>query len=193
LSVVWLASTFGSHLVFNIMDSTGAFCHGAEASAIEANLGIDQLSPRVFDTSDFCAPTAMKVKAGYRYEVTIQVINKWDDDGWQTGPVGYHTADAPRSAWMKLYLGIPLRRVIFRPWFKIIARVGEKGVDEYFLDPAVKKGNGVPANTYFARFTANRDGELFLYVNDATIGLPWLNSYFYGNNHGSAKISVRLL
>jgi hypothetical protein len=61
------------------------------------------------------------------------------------------------------------------------------------LDPVNKKINGQPSDTYTARFSADRDGELFLYVNDATIGLPWVHSYFYGNNHGSAKVGVRLL
>ncbi len=65
---------------------------------------------------------------------------------------------------------------MFRPWFRLIGRIGETGVDEYFLDPIP-----VPQTTpqaYQATFTAQRGGELFLYVNDAVIGQPWLNAYF---------------
>jgi uncharacterized protein (DUF2235 family) len=193
LSVVWFALVFGSHLLFNVADSMGAFCHGDESAATPVNLGIDQLSAQELKTSQFCAATGMKVRNGYNYEITIEITNAWDDDGWSTNPNGYHTSQQPGSSWAKLYLAVPLRRSIFRPWFRLIARVGETGVDEYFLDPVIKKTTGQPGNTYTARFTADRNGELFLYVNDAAISLPWVYSYFYGNNHGSAKISVRLL
>jgi hypothetical protein len=45
---------------------------------------------------------------------------------------------------------------------------------------------------------ARRSGEVFLYVNDAVIGLPWLSTYFYeksffrDKNHGKAMITIRL-
>src|SRR5258706_6917469 len=89
------------------------------------------------------------------------------------------------------YATIFLRRIMFRPWFRLIGRIGETGVDEYFLDPIP-----VPQTTpqaYRATFTAQRGGELFLYVNDAVIGLPWLNAYFFKRNTGSARVTVRLM
>jgi hypothetical protein len=73
----------------------------------------------------------------------------------------------------------------------LIARVGETGVDEYFLD-SVPVPNTDP-QVYRARFTAQRGGELFLYVNDAVIGLPRLSTYYYKNNKGAAKVTARLL
>jgi hypothetical protein len=92
---------------------------------------------------------------------------------------------------------------MFRPWFRLIARVGETGVDEYFLSPvnrtdktydaATQTATVKPTNVYTARFTANRDGEVFLYVNDAALALPWLYSTYYKNNQGAAKISIKLL
>jgi Uncharacterized alpha/beta hydrolase domain (DUF2235) len=130
LSLVWATLGFGSHLFFNVADSMGAFCHGNEKAAISVNLGIDQLSAQDFKTSEICAPTGLKVKSGYDYEINIQVTSPWDDGAWPTTPLGYHTSQQQGSSWPKLYLAIPLRRVIFRPWFRLIARVGEKGVDE---------------------------------------------------------------
>jgi hypothetical protein len=121
LSVVWVTLSFGSHLLFNVADSMGAVCYGNEQTATSVNLGIDQLSSREFKTSELCAPTGLKVKSGYSYEITIQVTRPWDDNGWPTSPLGYHTSQQPGSSWPKLYLGIPLRRVIFRPWFRLIA------------------------------------------------------------------------
>lgn len=46
---------------------------------------------------------------------------------------------------------------------------------------------------YKAIFKAERSGELFLYVNDAAIGLPWVYDAFYSNNGGQAKVTVRLM
>jgi hypothetical protein len=80
---------------------------------------------------------------------------------------------------------------MFLPWFRLIARIGETGVDEYFLDPIP-----VPQTTpqaYRATFTAQRGGELFLYVNDAVIGLPWVNDHYFKKNAGTAKVTVRLM
>ena len=56
---------------------------------------------------------------------------------------------------------------------------------------------GVPGH-YRDFFVARRNGEVFLYMNDAVIGLPFLSDYFYTNNilksgnRGKAKISIRL-
>jgi len=41
--------------------------------------------------------------------------------------------------------------------------------------------------------TAQYDGELFLYVNDAVIGIPGLPTYFYDNNSGTARVHVQHL
>ena len=35
---------------------------------------------------------------------------------------------------------------------------------------------------------ATRDGDLFLFVNDAVIGIPRLFGVFYQNNSGTAKV-----
>jgi hypothetical protein len=58
-------------------------------------------------------------------------------------------------------------------------------------DPRVVPG--APTETYRDTFVAERSGEVFLYVNDAVLGLPWLNDLFYGNNKGTAKISMNVL
>jgi len=67
---------------------------------------------------------------------------------------------------------------MFRPYFRLVARVGEKGVDEFFLDPVNVRKDDKPTDLYKARFTADRAGEIFLYVNDAVVGFPWINSVF---------------
>jgi hypothetical protein len=44
-----------------------------------------------------------------------------------------------------------------------------------------------------AEIKARRTGELFLYVNDAVIGLPRVAGAFYGNNGGRAQVDVARL
>ncbi|HWL92040.1 MAG TPA: DUF2235 domain-containing protein, partial [Phycisphaerae bacterium] len=93
-----------------------------------------------------------------------------------------------------LFLGVPLRRVFLRPWFRIVGRVGAQGTDEYFMDPDKPTGTGPEKSTQISpAFRVRRDGELFLYVNDAVIGLPSIASFFYGGNEGEATVTVRHL
>jgi uncharacterized protein (DUF2235 family) len=48
--------------------------------------------------------------------------------------------------------------------------------------------------TYVSNFTARSDGELFLYVNDAIVAIPfWTYKGFYANNTGNAKVTIRRL
>ena len=190
LAFLWVGLTSVSHFFFNIADSFGAFCAGtALESQIAVNKGTVQESAIQFDTASLCAPTGFTVKSGYKYEIIITVTDPWTDWGFSTDPTGYRTA--AQSLWDRpgLISGIFLRRVMFRPWFRIIARIGETGVNEYFLDPVKVR---ISNSTYRASFIAQRSGEVFLYVNDAVIGFPWLTKLFYLNNVGTAKISMKL-
>lgn len=71
-----------------------------------------------------------------------------------------------------------------------VARIGEKGVDENFLDPMQVRDPGI--NASLASFTARRSGEILVYVNDAVIAFPGLVSIFYSNNHGAAQVTINL-
>ncbi|WP_130226120.1 hypothetical protein [Bradyrhizobium sp. Leo121] len=189
--MVWVGATILSHFLFNAADSMGAFCKGtSEDKLTPVNKGIDQ-DGRDFATSALCAPTGLKVFAGRSYEIKITVAEPWEDAGRPTTPAGFRTSTIDLSNRWKFRGAILLRRILFRPWYRIIARVGETGVDEYFLDP-IPLPNTTP-QAYKATFKAARSGELFLYVNDAVIGLPWVYDSFYPNNGGKAKITVRLL
>jgi hypothetical protein len=75
-----------------------------------------------------------------------------------------------------------------------MARLGSTGGDEYPLEAVRRVGRDVLKKELVAEFTARTTGELFLYVNDAVIGLPGLADYFYvrqaGRNFGTAKIKA---
>jgi len=190
-AMVWFGATLLSHFLFNAADSMGAFCNGTAADKLVAvDKGIPQDAADL-DTTAICAPTGLTVRTGFKYEVAITMTEPWEDAGRAVTPVGYRTSTMQGIAKLEGYATIFLRRILFRPWFRLIARVGETGVDEYFLDPA--PAPNTDPQVYKARFTADRSGEIFLYVNEAVIGVPWLNDRFYRNHKGKAKVTVRLL
>jgi hypothetical protein len=189
----WVALAGASHLLFNVADSTGAFCRETPKEQQKpVNLGTPQAVQQVFSTNAFCFATGLTVRTGYHYEVAATVREPWFDGHIPAGPSGYETSETPIWSRALLYPGIILRRIIFRPWFRLIARVGATGVDEYFLD--VERTNRANSRTtvYKASFTAEHDGEVFLYVNDASLAPPRWHSYFYDNNTGTADITIRL-
>ena len=191
LAMVWFGATLVSHFLFNAADSMGAFCNATPDDQLTpVNKGIDQ-DGKDFATASICAPTGLKVFAGHSYEIRISVIEPWTDADRPTNPAGFRTSTVELSNRWKFRTAIFLRRILFRPWYRIIARVGQNGVDEYFLDP-IPLSNTTP-QTYKATFKADRSGELFLYVNDAVIGLPWIYDAFYPNNGGRAKVTAKLL
>jgi uncharacterized protein (DUF2235 family) len=58
---------------------------------------------------------------------------------------------------------------------------------------AVKQCGGqnlLPSRKLVAEFTPRKSGELFVYVNDAVLLWPGMVKYFYGNNSGSAQVTV---
>jgi uncharacterized protein (DUF2235 family) len=191
-ALVWLVLIGASHFAFNVADSMGAFCHGTAADQLYPARSDLREAPQNFTTDMLCAPTGFSARRGYSYEIMVTVIEPWTDDDVATTPVGYGTSSVAMPRRVLLYSGVLLRRVVFRPWFRLIARVGEAGTAEYFLDP-VKAKSTDGQKVYRTSFKAERSGEIFLYVNDAVIALPWLVDRFYGDNHGSAKIEVREL
>ena len=58
------------------------------------------------------------------------------------------------------------------------------GGEENFLDP----DSGGARFAISEKFKATRDGELFLFVNDATVGIPGWYDVFYKNNRGSTRV-----
>jgi hypothetical protein len=193
VALVWLGATFTSHTLYNIADSAGAFCHGSDQRGLKKLEQKGQKSDELlFATDQLCFPTGVAVEEGVRYAITIAVSSPWKDKSTETDPNGFDSAEA--DSWPTtfcMYASVPLRRVIFRPWFRLLARIGATGVDEYFLGPEEVEGQ---PNTYRAVIRrAQRDGELFLYVNDAVLPLPWLSNLFYLNNQGQAKITIERL
>ncbi len=88
-------------------------------------------------------------------------------------------------------LYVPLRRVFLRPWYRLIGRVGAVGADEYFMDPDRQESGQDPLKSYNVTLRPRRDGEFFLYVNDAASAIPAVGRYFYRNNSGEAVVTIK--
>jgi hypothetical protein len=133
-----------------------------------------------------CAATGILLDNGGRYEISIKAREPhWYDGSIETSPAGFYSLDAP-TFWQKavMVLGLPMRRELIRPWFRIVARTGGVGGEESFLDPDPKD------YSIDEVLKATRDGELFLFVNDAVVGLPGLEGSFYRNNVGTADVTI---
>jgi hypothetical protein len=151
------------------------------------------LGGSTFPTTSPCFATGLLLEKGgtYRVRLTIPKNDPWLDDTLEAGPNGIYSDRLP--PWMAVF--VPVRRRLNQPWFKPMARIGAKGTDDYVLDPipSIPEASAPPNPpaeiSFESEIVARTTGELFLYVND---GIPLgLTGRIYGNNRGSALVSVR--
>lgn len=166
-----------------MLDDAGTVCHENDGAS---GLAKDEKRELVFDTKSPCQPTGILFEAGGRYLITIKAREPvWHDGDIPTTSAGFSALDAPRLDQKLLMLAaVPMRRELTRPWFRIVARTGGKGGEESYLDPDPKD------HSIEDVLRATRDGELFLFVNDAVIGVPGWTDRFYRNNQGTADVTV---
>ena len=82
---------------------------------------------------------------------------------------------------MLLTAAYPLKRTLDRPFGRVIARYGESGNEENFVD-----GDPQPNGRLEEKFRATRDGQLFVYLNNPVSGVfPGL---FSDVSSGKARI-----
>jgi hypothetical protein len=141
-----------------------------------------------FETSKVCHSTGVWLDRNGTYSIQFQNTDNFKD-GEIDASVAFYSV-TPTSVKDKLLyvLASPLKREFLLPWFNVVARIGGKGMSYISLDPD-------PSGKYVidTSFSASSEGELFLYVNDAVIGLPSLYEYFYRNNKGKTKIKISRL
>jgi uncharacterized protein (DUF2235 family) len=194
--LVYVGAVALNHLALNIVDPIGVLCRGTDPSQLERLTDSNKNSTKeiIFPTNNICFATGVYLTRGAKYLVAITPdgpsSDKWSDgDLPKTTPMGFRSADVPFWERPIMYAGMPLRRIYFRRWFTVIARIGSVGMDEDYLDPSPDPPN--QTKQYSGETSrVKRDGELFLYVNDAVIAFPGLFRLFYDNNHGTAHIRV---
>ena len=179
---IYIVLSLVSHFAFYLEDAAGLTCRPSPNP--RPLLSSQRTQELTFKPDSECWPTGVLLRKGVRYVITLKISDDWADASYKAdvGGYGIKTLPTPFDR-IKMIAAIPLRRVLLRPWFRIIARVGETGTDEYFLDPdpGDTKSIDIP-------FIPHRDGELYLYVNDAV--LPVFKDLFYRNNRGSASVTV---
>jgi hypothetical protein len=195
--IIYLVATIGSHLLFNLWDAAGAHCRESETQTLVYPVLDEEVDvKRPFGASDLCWASGVHLAPGHRYQITIiRTSPLWRDsspfggDGFAVGLGGLEGSDQRSfGERVMMSLGIPLRRVLMRPWFRIIGRIGAVGTDEYYLDPAQTEG---ASPVLQVALRTRRGGELFLYVNDAVIGWPRFADFFYRPNQGEAQIKIK--
>jgi hypothetical protein len=131
------------------------------------------------DLKNGCQQSHYILRGGTKYLVEIKAAEGWSEGSVQANqslvlPLGFATPwwSAPHI------LTLPFRRVLTEQWFAPMARVRAAGSQDYVL--------GVGVTT----IAPQRSGELFFYVNDSVIGLPWIWDAFYKNNRGTAMVTV---
>ncbi len=190
LLLLYLGLSLTSHLLYNIQDVWGMTC---KESANTNNLARGTGTPRSegksmtveFKTSDLCKPTGIYLDRNARYHVEVKTTAAWTDADFEV-PEGGFSANNPPDWYHRLLLGlgVPLRREATQDWFRIVLRYGGVGGEEVFLNPDPDDYK-IQAN-----IRPTRDGELFIFVNDAVIGIPGLYDFFYRNNKGTANLTV---
>jgi hypothetical protein len=191
LLFVYLGLSLVSHLLYNIQDVAGLICkESGNATGLargKTNPKTDPESRTVeFNPSDLCKPTGILLESGgARYHVEVKSTIPWTDAGIPVPDGGFYANDPP--VWyhrILLGLGVPLRRELTEDWFRIVLRYGGVGGEEVFLDPDPDDYK-IQAN-----IKPTREGELFIFVNDAVIGIPGLYNFFYRSNGGRAQLTV---
>jgi uncharacterized protein (DUF2235 family) len=180
---IYIGLALVSRAFYNVQDVAGLVCR---ESAAAKPLGKGETLTADFRTSEICHPTGIFVEGnGARYKVKVEATEPWTDASIPVPFGGFSGAAQP--VWyhrIMLGLGVPLRRELTQDWFRLVLRYGGVGGEEAFLDPDPEDA------AIEAVIRPTRKGELFIFVNDAVIGVPGLYNAFYRNNHGAGRLSV---
>jgi uncharacterized protein (DUF2235 family) len=163
-------------LAFGTANTLGLICRGTDGVEVENSA----TAASVMDTATACNATGLKVSQGETYRIRLTIRKPWMDADIPTNPNGF---DHHQAAWLQL-VGAPYRRLIWSNWFATILRVGGPGLEEHLLQFEEKEG------AWTTTFEPRSSGEVFLYVNDTVISLPWIYDLFYRNNRGTAEIRL---
>ncbi|WP_426441939.1 DUF2235 domain-containing protein [Bradyrhizobium genosp. P] len=167
-------------LAFGAANTLGLVCKGTGGIVVEGTATM----PTPMLTASACNATGLRVLQDETYRITLTVDDPWLDSTIDTDPNGFSNR---RASWFQM-LGWPYKRLIWSNWFATILRVGGPGFEEHRLQ--LEKGQD---GGWTTTFMPRANGEVFLYVNDTVLSLPWIYDLFYWNNHGSAKVRIEKL
>jgi hypothetical protein len=146
-----------------------------------------------FRTRDLCSESFGLVHEGHRYVVTFDVVDPWYDGGLAATPEGIPAGEFPVGLG---YIAGPFKRVIDAHYLQPLIEIrsvntgGPAVSGNIQIYPLSVRQVGETGTLFRGDFTAARDGDLFLFVNDAMI--PWTSAqrgpynyrYFYEASGG---------
>ena len=189
---LYLGLALVSRVFYEGLDVAGYTCVRSDADPEPAVLEVNQAKRIEFSTSDLCKPTGILLEHRARYHITIQPGTTWLNGFARIGtPVGGFSAKDSPAWYERIYLSLflPLRRELFKDWFRIVLRFGHVGGEEAFYEPD-PYDDTIQFNIR-PTIAPNGKEELFVFVNDAVIGIPRLYDLFYRNNRGTAYLTVK--
>ena len=184
------AAGAANRVLFETAHGLGAFCQSAGTTGAVA-LSVGASHQAALRSDIFCNPTGIQLERGVRYSIRLALPGA---GGWRDGsigvrsPAGFNGWSAGLTPRERVFMTAtaPFRRMWSVGWFAPVARIGERGFDQY------------PMTGIENAFTARKTGELFLFVNDAIapIGFSpfaagWQSSY--ANNAGTATVTISKL
>jgi hypothetical protein len=116
---------------------------------------------KTFPMRSLCFPTGVRLQKGVRYVILVKRS--------ETLPT------LPRPV-----------RLLTDP-FRTVAQIGVLNGDQAFFDPDPDLVDSMDAEI----IKPNRDGELFLYINDVLISLPGLEEFGFRSGVGTAEVTIR--
>jgi uncharacterized protein (DUF2235 family) len=174
--IVLVGLLIGFRFQIGYGDAAGAFCQEDSDPSFMAG---STLIARNFETSSPCWPTGVLVQQGTQYRVIFEVLEFWD-------PLG---VERRRVGWFQNLQGTLRRRSITARLFQPLVRISSLGRGEIqALDV-----EQIAERRFVGTFSANRDGELFLFVNDTVISSQGVTTNYYRGNSGTAKIIIEAL
>ena len=195
----WLGLALYAQAALPFLENGTALCRPSRGGAAE-------LAPvmRDFLTRNVCSESFGRIVESQRYVVTFDVVDPWYDSHLATNPVGLALGDFP---WGLGYAAAPFRRVLdarfLQPALAVLPDARHTWFDENIqIYPLELSAVGDSGTLYRAEFVAPRNGELFMFVNDAMIPLKGLLNYRYfyessgwgpedaRGNRGSACVTV---
>jgi hypothetical protein len=177
--VLFFAMAYSANsFLFAILSNSGYVCRPDPEKNLRT-LAVGSKIDVEFATSHACFPTGIQLEAAAKYRIKFS-----DEDSvpWKDGDIkvkgrqGYGSLEPNVPRYM--ILGAPMRRIASEKWFRPVARIGSYQKEEHLLGP------------HSTIVEARRTGELFLYVNDAVLGLPEVWDLFYRNNEGYTRVTI---
>jgi hypothetical protein len=188
--IIYLAIVTINRFAFLVQDSAGIYCtsHAIDPTVpAPLILSIGETKEVEFSIATFCFYSGVEMRPGERYYIKVEPTGPWYDAGIPINPSGMMLTDYP--PWLRPFkvFAEPFKRSVGIPWFTMIMRVGRRGGDENYVlsdtDPRAPYSEVV--------IRPRIQGTLYLYINDAVLGIPVFEDAFYRNNSGRVKVTIR--